>query len=446
MNIGKLKVVLCKFLVVSLLFTTNKAKSQSQTIKSLQIGDKTENLVLTLLKNYPSISVKIEHFRGKLLILDFWSTGCSSCIAAIPKMEALQQQFKDSIQIILVNPWESAEKIEERTRLMNSYRPGVGISSLPMANGDKIWRILFPHQTVPHHVWIDGTGKVIAITNGENTTIENIAKTLKGNAPTLSVKHELKAYGYDAWKEGFFKNAHPSLNIPFQSGFVRYNPGFGSGNSSFTDTTSQIYHRIWLNSSILSLFQSAYTVKGKRNRTIVEATDTTLFNTSIKQIDSEEYHKKNLYSYQISLPLHEKKNINKHVQQDLNRFFSYEKGIVGEMESKTFPCLVLTAKKKSLLKSAGGKLSYKIHKDSLVFFNTPFPNVFSALQGKLEDLSKPIALIDETGITISVDMVLTGDLNNKENLRKQLAHYGIGLKEKKRQLEILVIKDRPSDL
>lgn len=416
------------------------AKAQ---FNELKIGDVVpSHIFLKDLKNYGVKNPIIDHFKGKLLILDFWSTGCSNCIAAMPKMEALQQRFGDSIQIILINPWESKERIEQRTRQMKSYRPGIGLSSLPMVNGDVIWKLLFPHRTVPHHVWIDGTGKVIAITNGYNTTEENISKTLRGAQPALSIKKDLAAYGYNPWKDGIFTVAHSSLLPTFQSGFVRYNAGFGAGNAILIDTPSQTYHRMWLNNNIQSFYEYAYAVPGKRNRTIVEVEDKTMFDKAFQKNNREVYYKNMLYSYQITLTLAEKENLKAYVQQDLNRFFGVEKGIVGGLEKRTFSCIALKVKKKGLLKSLGEKKSHRYQNDSLIFKNTPFRQVISVLQGKVEDVSKRVFVVDDTGFSDNVDITLTGDLNDIENLSKQLAYYGIALKMGKRKLEVLVIKEK----
>src|SRR5690606_35227639 len=119
-------------------------------------------------------SIRLSDFKGKLIILDFWSVGCPSCIAAFPKMEALQNEFPDDVKIFLVNR-------EARSRLDQGDRSFLNRINMPnlSALGPEAYSALsyfFPHRTIPHHVWINGSGKVIAITNGYNSTTNNVKK------------------------------------------------------------------------------------------------------------------------------------------------------------------------------------------------------------------------------------------------------------------------------
>ncbi len=73
--------------------------------------------------NYKYKTAGIEEFGDKIVILDFWSTGCASCIESWPKVQAIQDEFKDKVQIIQVNPWENEgivkNIIQRRKKLAN---------------------------------------------------------------------------------------------------------------------------------------------------------------------------------------------------------------------------------------------------------------------------------------------------------------------------------------
>src|SRR5512145_204952 len=45
--------------------------------------------------------VSLQHFRGKVVFLNFWATWCIPCREEMPAMEQLYQEFKDKNFVIL---------------------------------------------------------------------------------------------------------------------------------------------------------------------------------------------------------------------------------------------------------------------------------------------------------------------------------------------------------
>src|SRR6185312_10987349 len=78
----------------------NTLHAQQPALKPLSIGDTVPDITLTNVYNYPSSTIKLSDLKGKLVILDFWSTWCGSCIEAMPESEKLQNGFGNKIQII----------------------------------------------------------------------------------------------------------------------------------------------------------------------------------------------------------------------------------------------------------------------------------------------------------------------------------------------------------
>ena len=74
--------------------------------QSLKVGDKVPDITFTNLINFHDKTARLSDFKGKLLILDFWNSKCSPCIASWPKLLELQKEYHEEIQIVLVNPLE----------------------------------------------------------------------------------------------------------------------------------------------------------------------------------------------------------------------------------------------------------------------------------------------------------------------------------------------------
>jgi thiol-disulfide isomerase/thioredoxin len=56
-------------------------------------------------------TVKLSDFRGKAVLIDFWSTWCGPCKMAMPHMEKIHQRFKDQGLVVLgVCVWDVRSK------------------------------------------------------------------------------------------------------------------------------------------------------------------------------------------------------------------------------------------------------------------------------------------------------------------------------------------------
>jgi thiol-disulfide isomerase/thioredoxin len=58
-------------------------------------------------------NVSSDNLKGKVVVLDFWSSDCGPCVKSMPQMERFYQKYKDDkrVAIYLVNSgWESFEK------------------------------------------------------------------------------------------------------------------------------------------------------------------------------------------------------------------------------------------------------------------------------------------------------------------------------------------------
>jgi thiol-disulfide isomerase/thioredoxin len=152
-------------------FSLNTFCQEDKTgqFKTLSIGDHVSNLTIDNIVNYKTKSARLSDFKGKLLILDFWSTKCTPCVAELPKMDSLQHQFAKNVVILPV----STEKSEPVIDLLNRRH-----LNLPSVVKDKLLTKIFPQNALGLHVWIDEKGKVINTTDGHEVTAKNIGDYL----------------------------------------------------------------------------------------------------------------------------------------------------------------------------------------------------------------------------------------------------------------------------
>jgi thiol-disulfide isomerase/thioredoxin len=155
--------------------------AQSPPVKALSIGDAVPDMPTGKMINFSKPSARLSDFKNDLVILDFWSTWCAPCIKALPDFQKLQAEFGNRLQFVLTTPQE-AEKIQKFLQQKNI--------SLPCFVEDKKLSEYFPHNSVPHEVWIKN-GTIAAITYSPEVTAENIRKMLAGEEIKLTEKNQI---------------------------------------------------------------------------------------------------------------------------------------------------------------------------------------------------------------------------------------------------------------
>jgi thiol-disulfide isomerase/thioredoxin len=54
--------------------------------------------------------VTLEELRGQVVYIDIWSTGCAPCMAEIPYLKVLEEQYGNKIQFVGLNVGDSKER------------------------------------------------------------------------------------------------------------------------------------------------------------------------------------------------------------------------------------------------------------------------------------------------------------------------------------------------
>lgn len=421
--------------------------------KSLKVGDYLPDIKLENILNYSKANANISDFGNKLLIIDFWATWCSPCIASFSKLDSLQRKFGSNVQILPVTS-ESKEKVKD---LFDKISLLKGLHLLSVTN-DSVLSSLFKHSVLPHYVWVDKNRKVIAITESEDVQERNINLALNGKPFNYRLKNDYKTWvvtSPEIFSPGIYvKNGDSSIRfkkmddslVILHSTLTKYVEGATNGVISLGNPTSISLK----NTSISWLYRIALMQNDiaivNSSSLLVEIPDPNLYTHITSNVDGksltglkgETWIRENGYCYELRVPptlISEKYNL---MLNDLNTYFGALFNIKGVLETRNSNCLVLKRiDSVDRLLTKGGISGIKKTKFSLSINNKSVKSLLAELAVPLQTHSK---LIDETNYTGNIDLELVCSLSDLESLNKELGKYGLQLIEMEREISVAVIR------
>lgn len=418
-------------LIVLLLLFNSKAYPQSPLI----IGDKLPDVTAKNVIHHSASEIKLSGYKGRILILDFWATWCSPCISLLPKTDSLQKVFKDEVQFLPVT-YEPKEKVE---RLFSKLPKLKGVS-LPLVVQDESLHKLFPHKTLPHYVWFDRSGTVIAITEAGAVNATNIRNMIAGQAD-LEAKTDVVIPFTKEQPLLIGSNGGGAEHLKYHRLITGYIEGVPGGYHVFKADSLYGGRIQATNVPLPWLWQLAFSNGTKLfgyNQTVFEVKDTApLTNKSVGR-KYEAWLSGNGYGYELVVPKDFKGNMYALMQEDLALFFpQYE----VKVEPRKKPCLALVrTSTEDKIKSKGGKSSFEFDATGGSLNNWTLAMLTAQLNAKfLQHLSTPV--VDQTNYKGQVDLKITADMSNIESIRKALQPYGLDLITSECDLEVIVVRD-----
>lgn len=422
------------FLLISTLSANRAAAQVSAPINGITIG----SVVPDVFWSYPfqgegDEQILMSHFKGKLIILDFWATWCSPCIAMIPKTDSLQKIFDKQLQIVSVAYQDKKTVAPFLSKLEQQQGRRFDIHGII---GDKFLGQLFPHKALPHYVWIDGNGKVVAITDYSAVTASSVHKLLEKPHSGLPLKDELLISG----QRGVPSAKIADDNFLFLSSLKGYQEGAASEYKTEWINDSTAFRLRIVNLSPLNLFWYAYStpVFEAKKYMRYEIADTSAFTIRSRGQATRDWVRKHGLTYELIVPKSRLGEYWKLIQMDLVRMFpqyTLEKG--KELRN----VLVLRRKGNGAsFASRSGTYSMKGSAVGIEMKGGSFEVLANNLDKFwLQSLKTPI--LDETGYKGRVDIKIDGNMVDVLSINHSLSTYGLELAEAKRMVEVFVIHD-----
>lgn len=402
---------------------------------ALKKGEQIPDIVLQNIYNYPKKAFDLNQIRGKLIIFDFWSPSCISCLKSFPKIDSLQRLFANEVTIVLVNKesLDSTRRFFETRKFL--FRP-----EIPFATSDVTINKLFPNRANPAYAWIDGEGKFHQMTN--ELTAASIRRFLAENKVNLEDYRERRKY-----LTSLFDREYESSVISY-SYLSKAIPGVNLNGSIGKNGLS--FH----NYDLLNLYREAFGEQGKYDfskkwNIVLDVNDTQRFISPEEEELAHDWKRKNLYNYALLLPENMAEERFSMMRSDLKRYLGFDARVEKKLISSMI--LVKVGNTDKLKSNKTGPSNFRMSDirtsqiDSVRrLINRPF-KTFSNILGSWVALRLEKPFVDETGYSGNIDIELNGNALDSFNLgkiRAQLKQYGLDLIEQKRPIDVLVIREK----
>ncbi|MFC0317964.1 MULTISPECIES: TlpA family protein disulfide reductase [Olivibacter] len=390
----------------------------TDTIKPLQIGDTIPealwHMPLQTVKagRAGSTTITLNDYRGKLIILDFWATWCVPCVKSLKKLDSLKTMLGQDV-IVIPTGYESEAKVSNLLQRQHI--------ELPSVYGDTVLKRYFPHQIVPHQVWIKDN-KLRVISDADFTNLANIKKVLMGDSIEGDVKNDF------LYQQAFLQlnNAYGKRlgNAVYYTALTGYVPQMNAVSNIVTNTINKTRRITFINHSLYTLCKNALSLDWLLpNRMLFIGVDKkSAFYDESCGLTIDEWRKQYAVSYEGALIQGMGANeLKERLFQDLHTF----KGIVVRIEERKENCYLLQ-KSKPFNKTNIGKVAFMTQKRLLNLLNR----------------QSTVPILDATELEDDAPFpkISVSDVKSLEDFNKVLAPIGLRLKPAKRKLSFLIVE------
>lgn len=376
--------------------------------KKLEVGDKAEQVCFEVFNTKSADQqLSIKHLKGKVVILEFWATWCAPCLPQLSRLDDLQEELSDSLQVIAVS-------IEPKSKIMKPIQK-MRVDNLLFSSDTNHTRY-FSYSVVPTSVIIDPGGVIRAICSPKEISAEKIRKLLQNESVSFDVESNNAIY--------------PDLLLPDaqnepDGSVARYDSAETTGIS--IDTSGSIKQLSFTNFTLLSLFREVFRMPSP-TWVIDSSGDTTI----------SDYVPANMYNLHVTDSGVTADSLFLHAEQLANASFQY----VASRTVKQVEVYELLYKGSTkLLASARQETNFTYYGPNFQGIAISTAALTGYLSNELGYLEDKIVL-DKTGLTSRYDVSLTWEYTDRSSLDRELARYGFYLVKVTEPVSVLVVSKR----
>jgi thiol-disulfide isomerase/thioredoxin len=447
-NHNLLQVKKMNLLFVCILLSMTVAGQRPDTLSFPEEGKPMPAFTLRHIKYFPKAYATVDDFKGKWLLLEFWSINCGACVAGFPYVNKIQQQLGDRVQVMLVGIQDAQDLIQPMYAKFKEREHLVMPCAFDSAVANR-----FDIGLVPHSILIDDKGIVRCVTT--SFSVQDVEGFLEGHPPVMPKTYRrMQDDSSPADDRRPFDPAIPYLvnaNGSNESDFV-----FRTIFSHWNGARQQVYRPTSITQDIEKgqfqalgvplewLFNYAHFGRGGWNyldtivdkiypHPILKLRDSSRFNYSFR-------YNRNLYACSISVPKEQvsEEYIKTVLQKELSLFL----GVESIVETRNIPVWVLQADTSAAdrLRTRGGPEQGREVLPHVGLIVKKFP--FSRLVDWIKRNQWPKLIFDDTGISGNIDVSLDCVPTDFDDLNRALKKNGLHLVPSTKPMKVVVIRDK----
>lgn len=303
------------------------------TIAQLTIGDQLPSINLSNITNYKTTSINLNALKGKAVIIDCWGRYCAPCIITLGKLDSIQKEYSNQLQVITVSEITNREELY---KTLGKYKQTINLS-LPVVLGNKQIIKYFPYKLISHIVWINKQGIVKAITGSEQITKQNVQAFLNDEPLHWPLKQDDLNFDYTKPLLGIINPSPLPLwrgtqGEVYYSAFTSHIEGIAPPSGTYEDTLTNTTLTSFYNYPLLTLAQIAldYSTGAAISQFDLNVKDSTRY-IPPPYTSEEQWNKSNTWCYTLKLPAgFTPQQIQQRVQQEIKQWL----GTMGIAVSK----------------------------------------------------------------------------------------------------------------
>lgn len=371
-----------------------------------ELGKPAPNYTFKNILNSNQHQISLNDLKGKPVILEFWATWCGPCIPAMKKLDSLQNDYGDKIEIITISH-ENRERLE---KFIKSSQTSLKLVS------DTTHTKSFKYKRIPHSIIIDKNGIVRAITSPENINKEVIDNLLANNKIDLELKDD---FYIDPNLET--KTIKTITNSDYTIELKSYNQEKRGGFKPLKNVKGEINGvEIW-NGTIPRLYQTIFDIASPSRM---------IFKDSLSS-DDFPYEKEHQYNFMIQVSDNNQDKWREIGIEFLNENFD----INAKMGVDSLECYVLNNVDNIIRESQSDSTEY-------MFAGTILKTKKIKMLQLAEYLENftPIPVLDKTKLTGEYDINLEWQAQDPKTIHSELKKYGLELIKSKQKLPVEVMQ------